>query len=115
MSGANAILAEALARVEYKLDLLLNGLGFAGAMQTPMHHFIGAMCPACKNPIDYQVDLANQVVVRKCGCRSGKQPPIVPLIPVAPTENKNGNPPRRDDEAAGRTEGAPGAEERPRR
>jgi hypothetical protein len=75
---ALGILSEALARVEHKLDVLLK---FLGAFGTPMH-FPGQTCPLCKNVIDYQVNIMKNVVVRKCGCTSGKQPMSIPLTPL---------------------------------
>lgn len=75
------ILAEALARIEYKLDALMRHLQIP--MPPPMH-FYGALCPACASVVDYQIDLVNNVVVRKCSCSTGKYVSAVPLFP-APT------------------------------
>lgn len=81
---AMGILAEALARIEHKLDLLL-------ANQSPPFkpvHFYGNTCPLCSKKVDYVVDVYNNVVMRKCGCSTNKQPSSVPLTPVG---EKNGN------------------------
>ena len=72
------ILAEALARIEYKVDALLKKL--VSTPHVPMH-FIGQACPACNQPIDYTIDVNHQVVVRRCGCKTGKVPSTIPLIP----------------------------------
>lgn len=78
--AAEDILAEGLARLEYKVDILLRQL--IGAITTPMS-FPGQTCPACTSFIDYQIDVAKGVVVRKCKCSTGKVPPMIPLMPVA--------------------------------
>lgn len=66
---ADDILAEALARVEFKLDLILKHLKITATM--PMS-YQGQSCPVCNFPVEYQVDIGKQVVVRKCQCATGK-------------------------------------------
>jgi hypothetical protein len=73
---ADNVLAEALARVEHKVDLLLGDL-------LRLHHIIkcpqlGAIvtCPVCDQKVEYQVDQINKVIVRKCGCKTGLQAPL---------------------------------------
>lgn len=83
---ADALIMEALARVEHKLDQVLFALGVdidGAQVQFPKS------CPLCKEGIDYQMDLVNGVVKRKCGCSTGKQPPLVPFLPVKPTEGED--------------------------
>jgi hypothetical protein len=77
------VLAEAVARIEHKLDQLLVATG-AGAGVHPQMHFVGQSCPICKMPIDYQIDINHNVVVRKCGCKSGKVPAAIPLSTLIP-------------------------------
>ncbi len=72
-------LAEAVLRLEFKVDLIMKFLGMPPAM--PMH-FIGQMCPACSKSVDYQIDVNHQVVIRKCDCKSGKIPSTYPLLPA---------------------------------
>lgn len=86
---ALGILAEAILRIEHKVDLILTRLGFLDATPHPQLHFVGTVCPVCKQTIDYQVDITHNVVVRKCGCKTGKQPSIIPLIPVPGAQNVN--------------------------
>lgn len=78
------VIAEAVLRIEYKLDLMLKAAGISSQM--PMH-FIGHMCPVCNHSIDYVVDIQHQVVVRRCDCKTGKVPSTIPLIPVSGTLN----------------------------
>lgn len=84
-----SIIAEALARIEHKLDSMLRH------NQVPVYpmHFSGNLCAGCQKVIDYQIDVQHQVVVRKCDCKTGKVPSAIPLLPVAPTPGaKNGYP-----------------------
>ncbi len=95
---ANDVLAEALARIEFKLDLLLKAAELLPPM--PMH-FQGHTCPVCGLPVDHQIDLVKNVVVRRCGCKTGKQPALTPLFPVLdPTQGAktNGNAAGNDQE-----------------
>lgn len=78
MSGLH-IVAEAVLRIEHKLDAILRHLKIP--MPAPMH-FAGSLCPACGQMIDYQVDFQHQVAVRRCGCKTGKVPSAIPLFPV---------------------------------
>jgi hypothetical protein len=66
---ADHILAEALARVEFKLDLIMKHLKITAPV--PMS-YQGQSCPVCNFPVEYQVDISKQVVVRKCQCGTGK-------------------------------------------
>ena len=92
MSSPHA-LAEALARVEHKLDLLLEsqaGIDGGLALRTvgdPSH-----LCPLCQAAVTYQVDLMNQSLTRRCGCSTGVQAPLnlQPFAPQTPTETGNG-------------------------
>jgi len=66
---ADDVLAEALARVEFKVDLLMKHL----QVKTPLPMaFGGHTCPACNTPVEYQIDVMKQVVTRKCACTTGK-------------------------------------------
>ena|SRR5258708_5658736 len=86
---AQDILAEALARVEYKLDLVIKFMGMPPST-VPMH-FQGQTCPICLKVVDYQINLGKNVVTRRCGCSTGKLPMTVSLIPVDPSGGINGN------------------------
>lgn len=88
---ALAILAEAVARIEAKLDMILGKLQFLEGTPYPQVHFIGTPCPVCKQVIDYQVDLTHNVVVRRCGCKTGKQPSAIPLVPIPGAPNASSN------------------------
>ncbi len=83
---ALAHIMEALARIEHKLDAMMRWVGVP--MPPPMH-FVGTMCPACGNMIDYQVDFQHGVVVRRCGCKTGKVPSTMHLLPVDPKKEKS--------------------------
>lgn len=82
-----AILAEALARIEHKLDYLLR---HHSVPVMPMY-FTGNSCPVCNKLIEYQVDVKHQVVVRRCDCTTGKIPSAIPLTPVPQAGVTNGN------------------------
>ena len=75
------VLAEALVRVEHKVDAIMRHLQ---VKSKPMH-FIGEQCPVCSKPIEYQVDIFMNVVVRRCGCNSGKIPSGIQLLPSGDT------------------------------
>ena len=108
--SALAELAEAVVRIENKLDILFRALGLGEGI-FPQLHFVGQVCPVCKRVVDYQVDVVNQIVKRKCGCATGKQPPLIPLTPVpqgAPDGRPDGEPDR-----SGAVESS--SEDRPRR
>lgn len=87
---------EALARIEYKIDLLLwlnPGIGGFPQMSDPRN-----TCPACKQPVAYNVDIEDAVVIRKCGCSTGKialdlKAFAPPVLPARKTDNGG-----RDDE-----------------
>jgi len=82
--------AEALARIEHKIDVLMSMMMFLVANQpggrsqlmtptsaerarvgSPQHK-----CPLCAEIVEYFVDPIDSVVVRKCGCKTGKLAPI---------------------------------------
>lgn len=106
---ALGIIAEWLARIEHKLDLLLNTIG---GTHLPMH-FVGHSCPVCKKNVDYQIDIGKNVVTRRCGCSTGKLPMTVPLTPVDINGELNGNTSSNRSDANGGTES--GSEYRKRR
>lgn len=86
---ALGIIAEAVLRVEHKLDLLLKFL----KVPAQQMHFPGQPCAVCGQAVEYQIDLMKSVVYRRCGCSTGKQPPAQPLIPTigAPGGNEQGS------------------------
>lgn len=83
MNGAH-ILAEAILRIEHKIDAVMRHLKVP--VPAPMH-FVGTICPGCGSMIDYQIDFQHQVAVRRCGCRTGKVPSAIPLLPVEAQKN----------------------------
>lgn len=86
---ALGILAEAVLRIEHKLDIIMTRLGFLDPTPCPQLGFLGTTCPVCKSMIEYQIDITHNVVVRKCGCKTGKQPSTIPLIPITGAQNGN--------------------------
>lgn len=84
------IVAEALARIEHKLDLILQRLGFLDKTPLPQMQFVGMQCPVCQQQVQYQIDMTHNVVVRRCNCTTGKVPSLIPLSPIG--EPQNGNP-----------------------
>jgi hypothetical protein len=97
--SANAALAEAVARLEYKLDLVLHALRSSGSLSMCMPMDLpGHSCPACLQPVAYDVDLGSCVVVRRCECKTGKLPPTLPIFPVEPSEKDKDNERRDSDD-----------------
>lgn len=91
---ALSLLAEALLRIEHKLDAILHAFEIVAK---PMG-FIGTACPVCKQPVQYQMDIVHNVVKRRCGCATGMIPSTIPLIPVGDsnvkgTSTSKGQPP----------------------
>jgi hypothetical protein len=73
---ALGIIAEALARIEHKLDLLLQNIKY---QHVPVLTGVGDKshtCPLCKQQVKYVVDVIKKVLTRQCGCKTGLQPPI---------------------------------------
>lgn len=94
MSSPNT-LAEALARVEHKLDLLLESQ--AGLDRQLQLRSVGDpehLCPVCQNSVSYHVDIMSKLLTRTCGCSTGKAAPLnlAPFAPPSqPTKTENGN------------------------
>lgn len=94
MSSPNT-LAEALARVEHKLDLLLE----SQAGQDPMLQLRSVgdpdhLCPVCQKAVSYHVDIMSKLLTRTCGCSTGKSAPLNLTAfspPPQPTKTENGN------------------------
>lgn len=87
----NNILAEALARIEHKLDLLLESQAsqHPNLLLTPVgdgEH----TCPLCLKPVHYQVDFMNALIKRLCGCSTGLQAPVDLNIQIATEPPKHG-------------------------
>ena len=80
MPTADALISEAILRVEHKVDAILR---FINPSMLPMH-FIGLSCPVCMMPIDYTVDIQAGIAVRRCNCKTGKVAATIPLMPVDP-------------------------------
>lgn len=77
--SADAKIMEALARIEHKLDILLNDRVQAlnDRVQATFKDIspVGSnnhYCPLCTRLVEYQVDPTDAVVFRKCGCSTGK-------------------------------------------
>lgn len=70
-------LAESLARLEHKVDILLREERKKNPMlMIPAVGDFNHQCPVCQQPVSYIVDTLAQVLVRKCGCKTGLQAPI---------------------------------------
>lgn len=74
--------AEALARIEHKIDLLMRMIATLGG-DLKAFNFLQSLltlpavggphkCFLCANPVEYSVDPVDAVVTRKCGCKTGK-------------------------------------------
>jgi hypothetical protein len=102
--SADDKIAEALARIEHKLDVLfvlLESDGAAPHIRREMRQDIRQVgdprhrCSICKSQVEYFADPIDSVVVRKCGCKTGKIAIDVkafapPASPVPSKENSSG-------------------------
>ena len=104
--AADAVLAEALSRLEHKVDLLMHLIAgnFSGAhlqLGDPNH-----ICPVCQSQVTYRIDIANKVAIRSCKCSTGLQAPIdlgAYSPPVIQARKDVGNGPEEDgDDSSGR-------------
>lgn len=107
---SDALVLEALARVEHKLDLLLHSLG--RVVSAPME-FAGAhTCPVCLRVVSYRIDFQHNVVKRVCGCSTGMQPLTLDLSPVTKQPQQgvknDGSPDAEPERAAGTEHGRRG-------
>lgn len=74
--AAEDILAEALCRLEYKMDYLFRAVSSLAPTEKVLPMVSpGDTCPFCSKIVEYQVNVNKNVVSRKCGCKTGK---IVP-------------------------------------
>lgn len=83
------IIAEAVLRVEHKVDVLLQIRLYDWKSAYPMGQ--GTMCPVCLSEIKYQMNLSANVVTRKCGCGT-KLSPMLFDDTDASTNNPINNP-----------------------
>lgn len=98
MTNANASMAqmaEALARIEHKLDILLRiqiSIGANspnGGPSPPATMDKNLTCPVCGKQVRYNMNFFNAgVVVRSCGCKTGLIP--IDLDTFSPGEQNNG-------------------------
>lgn len=69
--SADAKLMEALLRIEHKLDLILDSIVMPQQQLTKLGS-AGVVCPVCDQGVQFDADIQDAVVVRKCGCSTGK-------------------------------------------
>ncbi len=88
--AADNYIMEALARIERKQDYILEIVcKFAGVTELPQISEPMA-CVVCKQQISYDVDINEGVVLRKCGCKTGKIAlNIGAFAPPTPTTKKD--------------------------
>lgn len=92
---ADAKLMEAILVLQHKVDLLLTRTDTNSTPGgTPISPVGGPnhVCPVCKQPVLYNVDIEDSVVVRKCGCSTGKvaldmRAFAPPVLPARKTDN----------------------------
>jgi hypothetical protein len=106
---AEDVMAESLARVEHKLDMVLRWLRTMG--NTVSLSQVGDeshKCPLCSATVSYVVDVLKKVVVRKCGCKTGKIAPVdlslfePPAIPARKGESDEQRNQENGDDSRGR-------------
>lgn len=70
--AADNYIMEALARIERKVDMMLEiTCKLAGVTSLPQISE-PSPCVVCSEQIRYDVDITEGVVLRKCGCKTGK-------------------------------------------
>jgi hypothetical protein len=69
-----SVIAEAVLRVEHKLDVLLQIRLNDWKSAYPMAN--GTVCPICTTEVQYQMNISANVVTRKCGCGTKLSPMI---------------------------------------
>lgn len=85
MLGLN-ILAEALLRLEHKLDLLVLA-AYANSPLMPTMSFKGLTCPVCNQEVKYSIDMVHRVVKRNCGCSTNLVVPTFDLVGTGANQN----------------------------
>lgn len=70
--SADALILEALARIEHKLDVIIEHSSPLLVTDTSMQG--SRFCPICGKSVTYNLDFVNGVVTRKCGCSTGMSP-----------------------------------------
>jgi hypothetical protein len=73
--GANDKIMEALARIEHKQDLIIKKLyPKVLGLRDPMEKVgsVNHTCPVCDQHVEHRIDINDSVVIRKCGCGTGK-------------------------------------------
>ncbi len=96
---ADSKLMEAILVLTHKVDILLGQSAEKDMTKvgSPNHN-----CPVCKQPVQYNVDIEDSVVVRKCGCSTGKvaldmRAFAPPVLPARKTDNDGRNEEDRSD------------------
>lgn len=101
--------AESLARIEHKLDIVLDILGVTRPdVRRLVPTIVGVgdsshKCGLCLKQVEYFVDTIDSVVVRKCDCKTGKLAPVdlgafsPPVLSGTRKEKENGNEEDRGD------------------
>jgi hypothetical protein len=120
--SSDKLILEALARVEHKADLclklatmIINAGGGAQILDHPAMTDPENRCPVCGINPKYNIDFFNGVVIRNCGCGTGKTLlDLNMLAPPAVTKRRDNDGTTRDNESdTGTIPGAPGGVGRP--
>ena len=85
-------ISEALARIEHKLDLLLDSQ--AAQDKHLILRSVGSdehTCPLCQVPVTYYVNMLENTITRMCGCSTGVQSGINLEQFAPPVEPPKGN------------------------
>ena len=101
---ANDKILEALARIEHKTDLVLEIVaklaGFTNNSQLPKVGDTTHPCILCSQPVQYDLDINEGVVLRKCGCKTGKIAlNLGAFAPPTPLKKVNADDEQREQEA----------------
>ena len=68
-----------LLRIEHKLDLLICALQHQGLMIEDLPQLEDVrtdICPICRHPIKFSIDITTETYTRACGCK-----PPIPIVP----------------------------------
>lgn len=103
---ADDTLAEALIRIEHKLDIVLRALKVPVLSAPPLVPHGSYTCPLCKQQVYYQPDSGRGVTVRKCGCTTGLVPVNLELL-KAPQQGRGDTRERGNEEQVDGAENSP--------
>jgi hypothetical protein len=107
--SSDPLLSEALARIEWKLDIVIRNQQMQAMREgqavpnMPSMQFEGTACPVCNTNVKHIIDIVAGAVRRVCGCGTGKLPPLMISLPIPEPHRgtTDATEPSRDGDAQG--------------